>query len=87
MRYINNFRRRGVWAYENRQQQAQQGDYESRLVEIVAKFAGQCRETGQRIEAGERILWLPKSNVVYSSKSTHYERFQQRKRGAQEGDE
>lgn len=80
MRYLNNYRYRGVYAYENRQAKALEGNYEDRLVEIIAKFSSSCRETRNKIAAGERILWLPGSSVVFCQDSTHWSRFKARQR-------
>jgi hypothetical protein len=83
MRYTNS-RNRGVWAYENRRQKELTGDYEQRLVEIIARFRSRCRETHRVIEVGQRILWLPGSSVVFCEHSTHWERMQARKKSLRE---
>lgn len=76
---MNNYKHRGVYAYENRQAKALEGNYEERLVEIIAKFTSSCRETRNKIAAGERILWLPGSSVVFCQASTHYSRYKDRR--------
>lgn len=80
MRYINNYKNRGVMAYERRKEKPLGGNYEERLVEIIAKFGSTCRETGNQIKAGERIAWLPKTGVVFCDKSTHYARMIERRK-------